>query len=106
MRQSLVEKLDEVDEELEPYKELVEEQERLASALAALDGGKSIKKRVRWEQVAEYVDEHPDRCRQRSRAALEVPATNVQTHLSATRAPCSSAPGRLGHDRRLGGPPT
>jgi DNA-directed RNA polymerase specialized sigma24 family protein len=81
VRQSLVEKLNEVDEELEPYKELVEKQERLASALAALDGGKSLKKRVKWEQIAEYVDEHPGSKPAEIAAALEVPTTNVQSHL-------------------------
>jgi hypothetical protein len=87
VRQSLVEKLNEVDEELEPYKELVEKQERLASALAALDGGKSIKKRVKWEQVAEYVDEHPGSKPTEIAAALEVPTTNVQSHLLRNEGP-------------------
>jgi hypothetical protein len=77
----LIEKLNEVDEQLEPYKELVEKQERLASALAALDGGKSIKKRVKWEQVADYVAEHPGVQPAEIAAALEVPTTNAQSHL-------------------------
>jgi len=81
VRQSLVEKLNEVDEQLEPYKELVEKKERLASALAALDGGQGIKKRVKWEQVAEYVDEHPGSTPAQIGAGLEVPATNAQAHL-------------------------
>lgn len=81
VRQSLIEKLSEVDEQLEPYKELVEKQQRLASALAALDGGKGIKKRVKWEQVAEYVAEHPGSMPAEIAAALEVPTTNVQSHL-------------------------
>jgi hypothetical protein len=81
VRQSLIEKLNEVDEQLEPYKELVEKQERLASALAALDGGKSLKKRVKWEQVAEYVAEHPGSMPAEIAAALEVPTTNAQSHL-------------------------
>ena len=81
VRQSLIEKLNEVDEQLEPYKELVEKQQRLSSALAALDGAKSIKKRVKWEQVAEYVAEHPGSMPAEIAAALEVPTTNVQSHL-------------------------
>jgi hypothetical protein len=81
VRQSLVEKLNEVDEQLEPYNELVEKKERLASALAALDGGQSIKKRVKWEEVAEYVAEHPGSTPAEIAAGLEVPATNAQAHL-------------------------
>jgi len=81
VRQSLIEKLNEVDEQLEPYKELVEKQERLSTALAALDGGKSIKKRVKWEQVAEYVAGHSRSKPAEIAAALEVPTTNVQSHL-------------------------
>jgi hypothetical protein len=81
VRQSLIEKLNEVDEQLEPYKELVEKQERLSSALAVLDGGKSIKKRVKWEQIAEYVAEHPGSKPAAIAAALEVPTTNAQSHL-------------------------
>ena len=81
VRQSLIEKLNEVDEQLEPYKELVEKQERLSSALAALDGGKSLKKRVKWEQIAEYVAEHAGVQPAEIAAALEVPAANAQSHL-------------------------
>ena len=81
VRQTLIEKLNEVDEQLEPYKELVEKQQRLSSALAALDGGKSIKKRVKWEQVAEYVAQHPAVQPAEIAAALEVPTTNIQSHL-------------------------
>ena len=66
VRQSLVEKLNEVDEQLEPYNELVEKQERLASALAALDGGQGIKKRVKWEQSPSTSTGTRDRSRQRS----------------------------------------
>jgi chromatin segregation and condensation protein Rec8/ScpA/Scc1 (kleisin family) len=81
VRQSLIEKLQEVDEQLEPYQELVEKHERLAGALAALDGGNTIKKRVKWEQVAEYVAEHPGSQPAEIAAALEVPAPNAQSHL-------------------------
>ena len=103
VRQSLVEKLNEVDEELEPYKELVEKQERLASALAALDGGKSIKKRVKWEQVAEYVDEHPGSKPAEIAAALEVPTHERSIAPAAQRGPSLQACWRpLGDDRRLG----
>jgi hypothetical protein len=81
VRQSLIEKLQEVDEQLAPYQELVEKQERLSSALAALDGGKTLKKRVKWEQVAEYVDANPGSQPAEIAAALEVPTPNVQSHL-------------------------
>jgi hypothetical protein len=81
VRQSLIEKLQEVDEQLAPYQELVEKQERLSSALAALDGGQGIKKRVKWEQVAEYVAGNPGSQPAEIAAALEVPAPNVQSHL-------------------------
>jgi hypothetical protein len=87
VRQSLIEKLNEVDEELEPYKELVEKQQRLASALAALDGGKGIKKRVKWEQVAEYVAENAGSKPGEIAAALEVPTTNAQSHLLRNEGP-------------------
>lgn len=81
VRQTLVEKLNEVDEQLVPYQELVVQKERLASALAALDGGKNIKKRVKWEQVAEYVAEHPESTPAEIGAGLEIPTTNAQAHL-------------------------
>jgi hypothetical protein len=81
VRQSLVEKLNEVDEQLVPYQELVEKKERLASALAALDGGQGIKKRVKWEEVAEYLAEHPKSTATQIGAGLEIPATNAQAHL-------------------------
>jgi hypothetical protein len=81
VRQSLIEKLQEVDEQLQPYQQLVEKQERLSSALAALDGGKTLKKRVKWEQVADYVDANPASQPAEIAAALEVPTPNVQSHL-------------------------
>jgi len=81
VRQSLIEKLNEVDEQLEPYNELVQKQERLSSALAALDGGKGLKKRLSWEQVAGYVAAHPGSMPAEIAAAFEVPTTNVQSHL-------------------------
>ena len=81
VRQSLVEKLNKVDEQLVPYQELVVQKERLASALAALDGGQAIKKRVKWEQVAEYLAEHPKSTATQIGAGLEIPATNAQAHL-------------------------
>jgi len=81
VRQSLVEKLNEVDEQLVPYQELVEKKERLARAPAALDGGQGIKKRVKWEEVAEYLAEHPKSTATQIGAGLEIPATNAQAHL-------------------------
>jgi len=81
VRQSLIEKLNEVDEQLAPYQDLVVQKERLASALAALDGGQAIKKRVKWEQIAEYLVEHPESTPAQIGAGLEIPATNAQAHL-------------------------
>jgi hypothetical protein len=67
--------------ELAPYDELVERRERLTRALAALDGGDGTKKRVRWEQIAEYVAQHPGAMPAEIAAALEIPAANAHAHL-------------------------
>ncbi len=81
-RRGITRELDAVERELAPYDELVERRERLTRALAALDGGADTKKRVRWEQVAEYVAAHPGAMPAEIAAALEVPAANAHAHLS------------------------
>jgi hypothetical protein len=81
-RRGITRELDHVEKELAPYDELVERRNRLASALAALDGGAQTKKRVRWEQVAEYVAQHPGAMPAEIAAALEIPAANAHAHLS------------------------
>ena len=63
------------------YDELVERRERLTRALAALDGGTGTKKRVRWEQIAEYVAQHPAAMPAEIAAVLEIPAANAHAHL-------------------------
>jgi hypothetical protein len=89
-REALEQELADVQARLAPYDELVVERDRLTNAIAALDGKASVessaststKKRVRWEQVAEYVDAHPGSMPAEIAAALEVPSQNVQMHLS------------------------
>lgn len=81
-RRGITRELDAVERELAPYDELVERRERLTRALAALDGGADAKKRVRWEQVAEYVAAHPGAMPAEIAAALEIPAANAHAHLS------------------------
>jgi hypothetical protein len=81
-RRGITRELNHVEKELAPYDELVERRERLARALAALDGGAASKKRVRWEQVAEYVAAHPGAMPAEIAAALEIPAANAHAHLS------------------------
>ncbi len=81
-RRGITRELADVEKELAPYDELVERRERLTRALAALDGGAGVKKRVRWEQVAEYVAQHPGAMPTEIAAALEVPAANAHAHLS------------------------
>ncbi len=81
-RRGIARELDHVKKELAPYDELVERRERLTRALAALDGGADVKKRVRWEQVAEYVAAHPGAMPTEIAAALEVPPANAHAHLS------------------------
>jgi hypothetical protein len=81
-RRGIARELDAVQKELAPYDELVERRERLTRALAALDGGAGVKKRVRWEEVAEYVAAHPGAMPAEIAAALEVPPANAHAHLS------------------------
>jgi hypothetical protein len=80
-RRGITRELADVEKELAPYDELVERRERLTRALAALDGGDGTKKRVRWEQIAEYVAQHPGAMPAEIAAALEIPAANAHAHL-------------------------
>jgi hypothetical protein len=81
-RKALTKQLEQIDEQLKPYQELVEARKRASQALLALDGGKGLKKRIQWEQVAVYVSAHPGSRPADIGAALEVPAVNVQRHLT------------------------
>jgi hypothetical protein len=81
-RQLLLRELDKVREDKKTYPELAEREKRVATALAALDGGKPLKKRLRWEQIAEYLAEHPASKAGEIAAALEAPLQNVYAHLA------------------------
>jgi hypothetical protein len=81
-RRGITRELADVEKELAPYEELVERRERLTRALAALEGGTPTKKRVRWEQVAEYLASHPGAMPTEIAAALEIPTANAHAHLS------------------------
>ena len=80
-RQALTEQLDRIDEQLEPYDELVQAREQAAQALAALEGGKSLKKRVSWEEIAVYVAENPGSKVAEIAAFFEVPPHNIYAHV-------------------------
>jgi predicted ArsR family transcriptional regulator len=81
-RQLLLQELDKVREDKKTYPELAEREQRVATALAALDGGKPLKKRLRWEQIAEYLAKHPASKAGEIAAALEAPLQNVYAHLA------------------------
>jgi hypothetical protein len=81
-RQLLKEELDRVREDKKTYPELAEREKRVSTALAALDGGKPLSKRLRWEQIAEYVAKHPGSRPGEIAAALEAPLKNVFAHLA------------------------
>jgi hypothetical protein len=80
-RRALTKQLKQIDDQLQPYDELVQARQRAANALAALEGGKTIKKRVQWEDIAEYVQTHPGSKPAEIAAGLEVPVRNVYPHL-------------------------
>ena len=84
-RQALTEQLERIDEQLEPYDELVQARERAAQALATLEGGKSIKKRVSRDALAVYVAENPGSKPPEIAAGLEIPVKNVYPHLDRNR---------------------
>jgi hypothetical protein len=81
-RQLLLQELDKVREDKKTYPELAAREQRVSTALAALDGGKPLKKRLRWEQIADYVAEHPASRAGEIAAALEAPLQNVYAHLA------------------------
>jgi hypothetical protein len=81
-RQLLLQELDKVREDKKTYPELAEREKRVFTALAALDGGKQLKKRLRWEQIAEYLAENPQSKAGEIAAALEAPLQNVYAHLA------------------------
>jgi hypothetical protein len=78
-----------IDEELarltREEKELVAERERLLAARGALTGkagaGPARAKRISQDDVATYLQEHPGSSPSQIAAGLEVPVTNVSTHL-------------------------
>src|SRR5438105_1639015 len=79
----------EIDQELRSVerreKALAAERERLLSARAALTGkagaGPSRGKRISQDDVAAYLSEHPGSWPAQIAGALDVPVTNVSTHL-------------------------
>ena len=81
-RQLLLQELDKVREDKKTYPELAVREKRVATALAALDGGKPLQKRLRWEQIAEYVAQNPDSRVGEIAAALEAPLQNIYAHLA------------------------
>ena len=81
-RQLLLQELDKVREDKKTYPELAEREKRVSTALAALDSGKTLKKRLQWEQIAEYLDENPQSKAGEIGAELEAPLQNVYAHLA------------------------
>jgi DNA-binding transcriptional ArsR family regulator len=82
------ERLAAVDGELEAYRELVAERNRLAAARAALTGTRapaglsaSRGRRVSQDEIAEFLAEHPGSKAGDIARAFEVPLTNVSQHL-------------------------
>jgi hypothetical protein len=79
----------EIDQELRSLqrreKALAHERERLLSARAALTGragaGPSRGRRISQDDVAAYLSEHPGSWPAQIADALDVPVTNVSTHL-------------------------
>ncbi|MGO9341064.1 MAG: hypothetical protein ACLP6E_00895 [Acidimicrobiales bacterium] len=84
-RQALTEQLERIDEQLQPYDELVQARERATVALAALEAGKTLKKRVSWEEIALYVQANPGSKVPEIAAGLEIPVKNVYPHLDRNR---------------------
>jgi len=84
-RQALTEQLQRIDEQLQPYDELVQAREQATAALAALEGGKTLKKRVSKDAIAVYVAKNPGSKVPEIAAGLEIPAKNVYPHLDRNR---------------------
>jgi hypothetical protein len=81
-RQALLQELEQVEKDIVSYGDLTERQKRLSTALAALEGGETLKKRLNWVAVAEYVVEHPGAKPGEIAAALEAPLKNVFAHVA------------------------
>ncbi len=81
-RQVLLHELEQVEKDMASYGDLTERQKRLTTALAALEGGQTLKKRLNWDQIAQYVLEHPGAKPAEIAAALEAPLKNVFAHLA------------------------
>jgi len=82
------ERLAAVDGELEAYRELVVERNRLAAARAALTGTRapaglsaSPGRRVSQDEIADFLREHPGSKAGDIARFFEVPLTNVSQHL-------------------------
>lgn len=58
-----------------------DQETRVVKALAALDPTQTITKRLKWEELAEYLDEHPESKAGEIAAGMEVPLKNVDAHL-------------------------
>ncbi len=77
-----------VNRQLAGYDELLAQRKRLLAARAALMGAQgnektgSGRRRITQEEVAAYLDEHPDSWPAQIAAGLGVPVTNVSAHLS------------------------
>jgi hypothetical protein len=72
-----------VNRGLEGYERLLGERQRLLAARAAITGERHTSARARTSQddVAAYLQEHPDSWPGEIAAALSVPVTNVSAHL-------------------------
>ncbi len=61
---------------------MLERKRRLSTAMAALEGTGRVARRLRWEQIAEHVAEHPGLKAGEIAATLEAPLKNVFAHLA------------------------
>jgi DNA-directed RNA polymerase specialized sigma24 family protein len=83
--------LERVNRQLAGYEELLAQRSRLLAARAALTGaqarasGASGRRRISQDEVAAYLDDHPDSLPSQIAQALGVPVTNVSAHLSRGR---------------------
>jgi hypothetical protein len=84
-RELLLQELDRVREDKKTYPELAEREKRVSTALAALDSGKPLKKRLAWEAIAVYVEANPGSMPAEIAAGLEIPVKNVYPHLDRNR---------------------
>lgn len=84
-RQALTEQIERIDEQLQPYDELVRSRQKATVALAALEAGRPLKKRVSKEALAIYVEANPGSKVPEIAAGLEIPVKNVYPHLDRNR---------------------